>query len=240
MEVDSPPPLPTRHSPQSSATTNYSTPTYEAILVVESLLEKSNLLHKASDAWERVKTAALKDSAQQPTRASQDASKAQVQPNDIAEIKAQLAGLTDIVKGLTEAPKGPQGPKGLLGYRSFAEAVRQGLGTKRPPPGVGTRILPVPARLGRQAVIKAPSLMQGRTAQQVVQDANAAIGANAVAAAQRLLSGETILTFHKKEGRAKWESDERLLRTFGPGATLCTKTFTVLAYRVPTTLSINN
>jgi len=82
--------------------------------------------------------------------------------------------------------------------------------------------------------------MQGRTAQQVVQDANAAIGANAVAAAQRLPSGETILTFYEKEGRAKWESDERLLRTFGPGATLRTKTFTVLAYRVPTTLSIDN
>ena len=124
MEVDSPPPLLTRHSPQSSATTNYSTPTYEAILVVESLLEKSNLLHKASDVWERVKTAALKDSAQQLTRASQDASKAQVQPNDIAEIKVQLAGLTDIIKGLTEAPKGPQGPRGPLGYRSFAEAAR--------------------------------------------------------------------------------------------------------------------
>src|SRR5271169_5345697 len=82
--------------------------------------------------------------------------------------------------------------------------------------------------------------MQGCTAQQVVQDANTAIGANAVVAAQRLLSGETILTFYKKEGRAKWESDERLLRTFGLEATLCTKTFTVLAYRVPTTLSINN
>ena len=82
--------------------------------------------------------------------------------------------------------------------------------------------------------------MQGCTAQQVVQDVNAAIGANAVAAAQRLLSGETILTFHEKEERVKWERDNRLLKTFGLGATLRTKTFTVLAHGVSTTFSIDN
>jgi hypothetical protein len=41
----------------------------------------------------------------------------------------------------------------------------------------------------------------------MVKEANAAIGTNAIAAARRLPSGDTIPTFYERESKAKWEGN---------------------------------
>jgi hypothetical protein len=101
--------------------------------------------------------------------------------------------------------------------------------------------LPVPLRQARQVAItgRGPTATQGRIAQEIVKEANAAIGTDAIAAARRLPSGDTILTFHEKESKAKWEGNPKLLEVFGVEARFCTKEYIVLVYSVQMDATLN-
>jgi hypothetical protein len=105
---------------------------------------------------------------------------------------------------------------------------------KGAPTIAGARVLPVLPRQVRQVARtgRGPTATQGRTAQEIVKEANAAIGTNAIAAARRLPSGDTILTFHERESKAKWEGNPKLLKVFGAEAKFRTKEWTVLAHGV--------
>lgn len=61
--------------------------------------------------------------------------------------------------------------------------------------------------------------------QEIVKEANAAIGTNAIVAARRLPSGDS---------KAKWEGNSKFLEVFGVEAKFRTKEYTVLTYRVQT------
>jgi hypothetical protein len=77
-----------------------------------------------------------------------------------------------------------------------------------------------------------PASQESRTEQELVRDANAAIGTSAVTGVRRLPSGSIVLTFKGQEEKEKWEESPILLGVFGEGARCQLREYTVLALGV--------
>ena len=196
MEVDSPPPT------RRTSGTPTPTPTeilQKAFQTIDPIINAVDQRIEVKNAWETIRSALEKQAAAREDQGACDASERTMQAKDLNEVKAQLKGLTGLVHKLVGQARTTGNPY------SYAAAARRGHESKGVPTGAGARVLPVPARQVRQVAItgRDPTAMQGRTAQEIVQEANAAIGTNAIAAARRLPSGDTILTFHERESRAK-------------------------------------
>jgi hypothetical protein len=113
--------------------------------------------------------------------------------------------------------------------------VRNGSATKSPNLPSHSRVLPVPARCYRETTIHpgiVPASQESRTEQELVRDANAAIGTSAVTGVRRLPSGSIVLTFKGQEEKEKWEESPILLGVFGEGARCQLREYTVLALGV--------
>ena len=91
------------------------------------------------------------------------------------------------------------------------------------------------ARRSREVTItpgKETAAQRQRSGQEIVRDINASIECDAAIAAQRLQSGDTLLTFETEEAWKKWEKDPKVVRMFGTEARVRTKEYTVLAHRI--------
>ena len=99
MEVDSPPA--TRHATEESGSMPQGTKqaTIKAIQEIEALLQGAGLLIKGYDAWKHVKIAVV---AGCKPRGSQDASGANMQAQDIKDIRTELKELSKVVQGLAK------------------------------------------------------------------------------------------------------------------------------------------
>ena len=106
----------------------------EAIQTIEAFVGSAGWPERARDAWKHVKRAAF-------SKAGQDASDAS---KDIQELKTQVKGLTDLVKGIAKQSTAPA---------LYADALRS-KGT--PPAGGkpdGQHVQPVSARCARELVV---------------------------------------------------------------------------------------
>jgi hypothetical protein len=197
----------------------------EAIQIIEAFVQSVSWPERARDAWKHVKEAAT-------SKASSDT------PNvskDIQELKTQVKGLTDLVKGIAKQP---------LATASYADALRSkgggltGNGQAGGSGGEGgSRVQPVPARRARELVV-APgaetTTQKHRTSLELVRDINdATSGGGDVVAARRLPSGDVLVAFQSALEKQKWEvSSEAILQSFGAGARLRIREYTVLAHGV--------
>ena len=152
----------------------------EAIQTIEAFVRSADWPERARDAWKCVKEAAFS----QASRGAPDASR------DIQELKAQVKGLTDLVKGIAKQP---------IASTSYADALR----SKGSPPANnrpdGQRIQPVPARRAKELVVapgtETPTQKQ-RTSLELVRDINTTTdGSGEAIAARRLPSGDILVAF---------------------------------------------
>lgn len=212
--------LPTRpgkasgHSQGPSAATDT---LIDAIQTIEAFVRSANWPERARDAWKRVKEAAF-------NTASQDAPDAS---RDLQELKAQVKGLTDLVKGIAKQPAAPA---------SYADALRSKGVLPSGGRVSGGRIQPVPARRARELVV-APgtetATQKHRTSLELVRDINAATnGSGDAVAARRLPSGDVLVAFQGASEKQKWEARPEVLHAFGTGARFRTREYTVLAHGV--------
>jgi hypothetical protein len=191
----------------------------EAIQTIEAFVQSANWPERARDAWKHVKEAAA-------SRASKDTCPVS---KDFQELKTQVKGLTDLVKGIARQP---------AATTTYADALRSkgGLSTDRLAGG-GSRVQPVPARRARELVV-APgaetATQKDRTSLELVRDINTATDDSGDAvAARRLPSGDVLVAFQSASEKQKWEaSSEALLQAFGAGARLRAREYTVLAHGV--------
>jgi hypothetical protein len=107
----------------------------EAIQTIEAFIQSANWPERARDAWKHVKEAAA-------GRASSDTCPVS---KDFQELKTQVKGLTDLVKGIARQP---------AATITYADALRSkgGLSSNGPASG-GNRVQPVPARRARELVV---------------------------------------------------------------------------------------
>jgi hypothetical protein len=97
----------------------------------------------------------------------------------------------------------------------------------------------VPARHVREVIIRKnnnqPAELAKRTVPEIVQSINTALKTNGAVAARRLQSGDTVVTF--KDKASQYTRDTTWVQTaFGEGATLSSRTVTVLVKRIPADL----
>lgn len=215
MEVDSQPG--TRDAPERVALQMAPSNVNDEIQIIETFVREENWPARIREAWERVKQA-TGDQAQQP--------QGDVPGRAIADINAQLKDLTTAVRKLVQQPaqRGPQ-----LSYA----AVLQGVGKPMPPQAQGE--MPVPARRSRELVI-APgtetTAQKQRSGREIVRDVNEKIQCEAVVAARRLPSGDTLLTFEGEEAKRKWQGNIKVTEAFGADAKLRIREYTVIAHGV--------
>jgi hypothetical protein len=152
----------------------------EAIQTIEAFIRSANWPERARDAWKHVKEAAF-------NKAGRDALDA---TRDLQELKTQVKGLMDLVKGISKQPIAPA---------LYADALR----SKGCLPSGGQassgRVQPVPARRARELVI-APgtktATQKHRTSLELVRDINASTnGSGNAVAARRLPSGDVLVAF---------------------------------------------
>jgi hypothetical protein len=190
----------------------------EAIQTIEAFIQSAKWPERARDAWKRVKEAAANSG-------SRDASNAL---KDIQELKTQVKGLTDLIKGIARQP---------TATTTYADALRSKGGlSSNGLAGGGNRVQPVPARRARELVV-APGaetpIQRHRTSLELVRDINAATKSGDVAAARRLPSGDVLVAFQSSPEKQKWEAcPEVVLQAFGAGARLRVREYTVLAHGV--------
>ena len=125
---------------------------------------------------------------------------------DVKDIKAQVEGLTTIVRQLTD--KVEAGPKNTR--TSYADVLRQGAAPKIP---TSTRLAPVPARHSRELMVslgEETPPQRLRTGASLVSEINTALKQNHVVAARRLPSGDITIAFLEADRREE-------LRTFCGG-----------------------
>ena len=146
---------------------------------------------------------------------------------DIQELKTQVKGLTDLIKGIAKQPKTPT---------SYADVLRSKGDTPTTGRPDSQRVQPVPARRARELVV-APgtetATQKHRTSLELVRDINSATnGSGDVIAARRLPSGDVLVAFQSVLEKQKWEDRLEVLQTFGIGARFRTREYTVLAHGV--------
>ena len=93
----------------------------------------------------------------------------------------------------------------------------------------------VPAKHPRELIVKAPNKapeMAGRTAQQIVDATNAAIGTKEAVAARRLRSGDVVLTFKEDPGETA-KRDDWVQTAFGAGALVQRREYAVIVKGLP-------
>jgi hypothetical protein len=156
-------------------------------------------------------------------KAEQDASNAS---RDIQELKTQVKGLTDLVKGIAKHSTAPA---------SYADVLRNKCSPLAGKPD-GQRVQAVPARRARELVV-APgaetATQKHRTSLELVRDINRATdGSGDVIAARRLPSGDVLVAFQGPPEKQKWEARPEVLQAFGPGARFRVREYTVLAHGV--------
>ena len=163
----------------------------EAIQTIEAFVRSADWPERARDAWKHVKEAAFSHASHGVSDASRD----------IQELKTQVKGLTDLVKGIAKQPTGPV---------SYADALRSKgspMATGRPD---GQRVQLVPARRARELVVApgAESATQKQsTSLELVRDINTATnGSGDAIAARRLLSRDVLVAFQGVEEKQKWEA----------------------------------
>jgi hypothetical protein len=189
----------------------------EAIQTIEAFVRSADWPERARDAWKRVKEAAFSHASHGESDASRD----------IQELKTQVKGLTDLVKGIAIQPTGPA---------SYADALRsKGSPMARGWPE-GQRVQPVPARRARELVV-APgaesATQKQRTSLELVRDINTATsGSGDVIAARRLPSGDVLVAFQGVPEKQKWEACPEVLQAFGTGARFRVREYTVLAHGI--------
>src|SRR6187402_1307993 len=152
----------------------------EAIQTIEAFIRSASWPERARDAWKHVKEAAFHKHGGDASDASKD----------IQELKTQVKGLTDLVKGIAKQSRAPV---------SYADALR----SKGSPLVAGRpdaeRVQAVPARRARELVI-APGTetptQRHRTSLELVRDINtAAEGSGDAVATRRLPSGDVLVAF---------------------------------------------
>lgn len=94
---------------------------------------------------------------------------------------------------------------------------------------------PLRQRTEREITVRtrdAPDDIKGRTIEQTVQAANRARGGDAVVAARRLPSGDTVLVFRTAEDAGSPLNSHWIKTAFGEGVTYCRPLYAVVAKRV--------
>ena len=189
----------------------------EAIQTIEAFVRSADWPERARDAWKHVKEAAFSHASHGVSDASRD----------IQELKTQVKGLTDLVKGIAKQPTGPV---------SYADALR----SKGSPMARGRpdcqRVQPVPARRARELVVgpgAESATQKQRTSLELVRDINTATnGSGEAIAARRLPSGDVLVAFQGVEEKQKWEARPEVLQAFGTGARFRVREYTVLAHGI--------
>jgi hypothetical protein len=191
----------------------------EAIQTIEAFVQSANWPERARDAWKHVKDAAAHRARSDTCPVSKD----------FQELKTQVKGLTDLVKGIARQP---------VATTTYADALRSKGGLpSNGLAGGGSRVLPVPARRARELVV-APGAetdtQKDRTSLELVRDINTATsGSGDAVAARRLPSGDVLVAFQSVLEKQKWEAcSEAVLQAFGAGARLRAREYTVLAHGV--------
>jgi len=181
-------------------------------------------LELVENAWERVKSAALKETKAQ---GGQDASGSPTQDQNIQDIKNSLLALTKELKDL----KG----QGKLRKPTYAEAARSQEPYKAQAKTGNTRTLPVPKRHYQESLIrpgKTTASQESFYERDWVRKANEALGHEAVLRIRKLPSGDMIIRFKDKEGKEEWEKSPELWKAFGQEARCQAREYTVLAFGV--------
>ena len=215
-ERDQPPTRPGKAAGHPQGATTASVNLIEAIQTTEAFVRSANWPERAKDAWKRVKEAAFNQLGHDASDASRD----------IQELKTQVEGLTDLIKGFA---------KPNTASISYADALR----SKGSAPVGGRsdqRVLPVPARRARELVV-APgtetTAQKQRTSLELVRDINAATdGSGDAIAARRLPSGDVLVAFQGVLEKQKWEVRSEVLQAFGTGARFRAREYTVLAHGI--------
>jgi hypothetical protein len=190
---------------------------YEAIQTIEAFVRKENWPTRIQGMWTQVKQAALRTKGGTNSESASSA--------DIKEIKAQVHGLTTIVRDLAKATALSQ-PKTL----SYADMLR------RPAQGPqATKEMPVPARRSRELIVapgaESPSQKQ-RTGPELVRDLNSKLQCETIVAARRLPSGDTLITFDGDDSKKKWAKNPMITKAFGTDARVRTREYTIIAHGV--------
>src|SRR6266536_3515380 len=188
----------------------------KAIQTIEAFVRSASWPERARDTWKHVKEAAF-------NKAEQDVSNTL---RDIQELKTQVKGLTDLVKGIAKHSTAPA---------SYADVLRNKCSPLAGKPD-GQRVQAVPARRARELVV-APgaetATQKHRTSLELVRDINRATdGSGDVIAARRLPSGDVLVAFQGPPEKQKWEDRPEVLQAFGPGARFRVREYTVLAHGV--------
>ena len=189
----------------------------EAIQTIEAFVQSAGWPERARDAWKHVKEAVF-------SKAKQNASDAS---KDIQELKTQVKGLTDLVKGIAKHSTAPA---------SYADALRSKGSPLAGGKPDGQRVQAVPARRARELVV-APgtetATQKHRTSLELVRDINSATdGSGDAVAARRLPSGDVLVAFQGALEKQKWEACSEVLQAFGAGARFHAREYTVLAHGV--------
>jgi hypothetical protein len=153
----------------------------EAIQTTEAFVRSANWPERAKDAWKRVKEAAFNQLGHHASDASRD----------IQELKTQVKGLTDLIKGFAKPNKASI---------SYADALRSKGSAPVGGRSDGQRVQPVPARRHARELVVAPgtetAAQKQRTSLELVRDINAATdGSGDAIAARRLPSGDVLVAF---------------------------------------------
>ena len=216
-ERGQPPTRPGKAAGHPQGATAASVNLIEAIQTTEAFVRSANWPERAKDAWKRVKEAAFNQLGHDASDASRD----------IQELKTQVKGLTDLVKGIAKQNTAPV---------SYADALRSKGSAPAGGRPDGQRIQPVPARRARELVV-APgtetTTQKQRTSLELVRDINAAThGSGDAIAARRLPSGDVLVAFQGVLEKQKWEVRSEVLQAFGTGARFRVREYTVLAHGI--------
>ena len=216
-ERGQPPTRPGKAAGHPQGATTASVNLIEAIQTTEAFVRSANWPERAKDAWKRVKEAAFNQLGHDASDASRD----------IQELKTQVKGLTDLIKGLA---------KPNTATSSYADALRSKGSAPVGGRSDGQRIQPVPARRARELVV-APgtetTAQKQRTSLELVRDINAATdGSGDAIAARRLPSGDVLVAFQGVFEKQKWEVRSEVLQAFGTGARFRVREYTVLAHGI--------
>jgi hypothetical protein len=193
----------------------------DVIGTIESFVLGQEWPLRLQNAWQRVKEVAVARAA-----ATESGTPKSSDDGDIRTIKAQLEGLTKMVRCLAELAAN-------IGKPSYAEILRRGA----PATGATTvRIVPVPARRAREVVISPGNespVQKQRPGREIVLDINTRLGGEGVVAARRLLSEEVLVTFDSEDQKKRGVKAPEIVQAFGSNARVKVREFTVMAHGIP-------
>jgi hypothetical protein len=187
-----------------------------AIQAIEAVVQKEKWPARIQGMWAQVKQAALHE---------EGIGRENTSSTDMQEIKAQIRGLAVTIKDLANIAilspsKAP----------SYAEALRQPAHKLQ-----ATKEMPILARRLRELVV-APgaesSSQKQRTGPELIRDINSELQCEAVVAARRLPSGDTLITFENDDSKKRWAKSSTVIGVFDTGARVRTREYTVMAHGV--------